>query len=171
MNFDLTTRRVLAVFALIPFALLAEGLNLQHLQGQPPCPLCVLQRGAFFAIGAIALVAVVQGPRRRGAALYAAAMSLVAAAGLAVAIWQVWTLYHPKFGCGVDVMEEFVNQLPTAKLLPFLFHASGDCSARYAPLFGLQVPEWAIVWFSAFLFGAVFFAFKWWRAAPAADAA
>jgi disulfide bond formation protein DsbB len=83
----------------------------------------------------------------------------------------VWTLYHPKFGCGIDVMEEFVNNLPTAKLLPFLFHASGDCTARYDPMFGLQVPEWAIVWFSAFLAGAVLFAVKWLRAAPAPAAA
>lgn len=170
MNFDLTRRRVLAAFALIPFALLAEGLILQHFQGQPPCPLCVLQRGAFFLIGAIALVAVVHDPRRRGAAIYAVAMAFAALSGLGVAIWQVWNLYHPKFGCGIDVMEAFVNELPTAKLLPFLFRASGDCSTRYEPLFGLQVPEWAIVWFSAFLLGAVFCAIKWLRAAPAATA-
>lgn len=167
MTFELTRRRVFAAFALIPFALLAEGLILQHLQGQAPCPLCILQREGFFLVGLIALAGAVHNPQRRSAAIYAAGMALAALSGLGVAIWHVWTLYHPKFGCGIDVMEQFVNQLPTAKLLPFIFRASGDCAARHEPIFRLLVPEWSLVWFSALLLGAVFFALKWTVTVPA----
>ena len=171
MKFELTPRRVFAAFALIPLALLAEALILQHLQGQAPCPLCILQREGFFLFGLIALAAVVHNPQRRGAAIYAAGMALASLSGLGVAIWHVWTLHHPKFGCGIDVMEQFVNNLPTAKLLPFIFYANGDCSARHDPIFGLMVPEWALIWFSLLLLGVIFFVVKSLRAAPAVAAA
>jgi disulfide bond formation protein DsbB len=95
-------------------------------------------------------------------------MALAALSGLGVASWHVWTLHHPKFGCGIDVMEQFVNNLPTAKLMPFLFHASGDCAARQNPILGLQVPEWALAWFVALSLIAIFLCYKWWSAARAA---
>jgi disulfide bond formation protein DsbB len=167
MKFELTPRRVFAVFALIPLALLAEALVLQHLKGQAPCPLCVLQRAGFLLVALIALVAALGQPQRRGAAIYAAGMALASLSGLGVSTWHVWTLHHPKFGCGIDVMEQFVNDLPSAKLLPWLFHASGECTALHEPVFGLQVPEWALAWFSVLFLGAVFFCFKWLSALPA----
>ena len=116
MNFELSPRRMFAGFALIPLALLAEALILQHLKGQAPCPLCVMQRAGFLLIALIALVALIRQPRGRSAAGYFAAVALTAVAGLGVAIRHVWLLYHPKFGCGIDVLEQFVNDLPTAKL-------------------------------------------------------
>ena len=167
MNFELSPRHVFAGFALIPLGLLGEALVLQHLLGQAPCPLCILQRVAFFLFGLIALAAAVHGPRRRGAAIYAGGLALASLAGMGVAIWHVWTLHHPKFGCGIDVMEQFVNNLPTAKLLPFIFYSSGDCAARLDPILGLMVPEWALAWFALLFLAAVFFAFKWLSAAPA----
>jgi disulfide bond formation protein DsbB len=166
MKFELSPRRVFAAFALLPLALLAEALILQHLKGVAPCPLCILQREGFFLVALVALIAAVHNPGRRGAAAYAAGVALAAASGLGVAIWHVWSFYHPKFGCGIDVMEQFVNNLPTAKLLSFIFYASGDCSARHEPVFGLQVPEWALIWFSLFFLAAVFFLIKWLRGAP-----
>lgn len=171
MRFELTPRRVFAAFALIPLALLGEALILQHLQGQAPCPLCILQREAFLLVGLIACAAAVHNPPRRVAAIYAALLALVALSGLGVASWHLWSLHHPKFGCGVDVMEQFVNQLPTAKLLPFIFRASGDCAARHDPIFGLLVPEWSFVWFCTLFLGAAFCALKWRSAAPARAAA
>ena len=153
MKFELTPRRVFAAFTLIPLALLAEALILQHLKGQAPCPLCVVQRAGFL------LIAIHQ-PGRRGATGYFAALALAALAGLGVAIRHVWVLYHPKFGCGIDVLEQFVNELPTASLLPWLFHASGECTAPHEPILGLQVPEWALIWFALLFLAAIFFAFK-----------
>jgi disulfide bond formation protein DsbB len=167
MMFALTPRRVLAGLALIPLALLSEGLILQHLQSQAPCPLCILDREAFLLFALIAIAGAIHNPAFRPAARYAGAMALAAASGLGVASWHVWTLRHPKFGCGIDVMEQFVNNLPTAKLLPFIFHANGDCSAHHDPILGLVVPEWALVWFATLFLTSAFLAYKWWSAAPA----
>ena len=160
MKFELTPRRVFAAFTLIPLALLAEALILQHVKGQAPCPLCVVQRAGFLLIALIALAAAIHQPGRRGATGNFAALALAALAGLGVAIRHVWVLYHPKFGCGIDVLEQFVNELPTASLLPWLFHASGECTAPHEPILGLQVPEWALIWFALLFLAAIFFAFK-----------
>jgi len=167
MKFELAPRRVFAVLALIPLALLAEGLILQHLQGQAPCPLCILDREAFSLFAMIAIAGAIHNPPPRGAALYAGGMALASLAGLGVASWHLWTLHHPKFGCGIDVMEQFVNNLPTAKLMPFIFRASGDCSARHDPILGLVVPEWALAWFAALFLTAIILAYKWRSATPA----
>lgn len=156
----MSQRRVFAGLALVCFALLAEALVLQHLKGQAPCPLCVMQRAAYLLFGLIALAAAIHQPRRRAAAGYGAALALTALAGLGLAIRHVWVLYHPKFGCGIDVLEQFVNDLPTAKLLPWLLHASGECAAPQEPILGMQVPEWSLIWFSLLLLAASVFAFR-----------
>jgi len=160
MKFKLSSRQVFAGFALIPFAFIVEALILQHFKGQAPCPLCVMQRAGFLLFALVALAAAIHQPRQRGAARYGAALGLVALAGLGVAARHVWVLYHPKFGCGIDKLEQFVNELPTAKLLPWLFHASGECATPHDPVLGLQVPEWSLIWFSVLLLAAFSYAFK-----------
>jgi disulfide bond formation protein DsbB len=169
MQIDSNPRRVFAGFALIALALLSEAMVLQHLKDQSPCPLCVLQRAGYVLVALIALVAAVRGPRRPAG--YYAALALAAAAGMGVAVRHVWLLYHPKFGCGIDVLEQFVNDLPTAKLLPWLFHARGECTAPHEPILGLQVPEWSLIWFGALFLAAVVFAFRSRAAARAAAVA
>lgn len=159
-KFELGPRRIFAAFALIPLALLAEAMILQHIKGQAPCPLCVMQRAGFLLVAVIALVAAIRAPQGRGVTGYFAAIALACLAGLGVAARHVWVLFHPKFGCGIDVLEEFVNRLPTAKLLPWLFHASGECTAPHEPILGLQVPQWSLIWFSLLLIGAIFLAYR-----------
>jgi len=170
MRVELNPRPVFATFALISIALLAAALAVQYFRGEPPCPLCVLQRAGFVLVALIALVAAIHKPRRRGAARYSAALALAALAGLGVALRHVWVLYHPKFGCGIDALEQIVNDLPTAKLLPWLFHASGECTELHEPILGLQVPEWSLIWFGLLFVAAIFFAFKCLSAARGAGA-
>ncbi len=171
MQIDTRPRLVFGGIALVALALLAEAMVLQHLKGQAPCPLCVMQRAGFVLVGLIALVAAIHQPQRRGAAAYCTALALAALAGLGVAIRHVWVLHHPKFGCGIDALEQFVNDLPTARLLPWLFHASGECTTPHTPILGLQVPEWSIIWFSLLFLAALAFAVKCLSAARAGAAA
>ena len=170
MRFELSPRPVFTAFALISVALLAAALAVQYFKGEAPCPLCVLQRAGMVLFAVIALVAAIHGPRRRGAAGYSAALALAAMAGLGVALHHVWVLYHPKFGCGIDALEQIINDLPTARLLPWLFHASGECAAPHEPLLGLQVPEWSLLWFCLLLLTAIFFGVKCLSAARAGTA-
>lgn len=137
---------VLLAVAFVSLALLAVALYLQHVEGMLPCPLCVIQRYAFAAIAIICLIAVYlpRGPGKIATAL--AALSAIAGAG--VAGWHIYIKANPTVSCGIDPLETSLNTIPTAKLLPFLFQADGLCTTEYAPILGLSLPQWALVWFA-----------------------
>jgi disulfide bond formation protein DsbB len=139
-------RPVLLAAAFISIALLAVALYLQHGLDMLPCPLCVLQRYAFAAVAIICLVAagLPPGGQRAGAGLG----TLAALAGLATAGWHLWIKAHPNVSCGIDPLETSLNTIPTARLLPFLFQADGLCTTEYAPILGLSIPQWALIWFA-----------------------
>jgi disulfide bond formation protein DsbB len=141
-----TSKPVLLAVAFVSLALLAVALYLQHVEGMLPCPLCVIQRYAFAAIAIICLIAVYlpRGPGKIATAL--AALSAIAGAG--VAGWHIYIKANPTVSCGIDPLETSLNTIPTAKLLPFLFQADGLCTTEYAPILGLSLPQWALVWFA-----------------------
>ena len=140
------TRPVLLAVAIISIALLAVALYLQHGMDMLPCPLCVLQRYAFAAVAIICLVAagLPPGGQRAGAGFGL----LAALAGLATAGWHLWIKAHPTVSCGIDPLETSLNTIPTARLLPFLFQADGLCTTEYAPIIGLSIPQWSLIWFA-----------------------
>ena len=79
------TRAGFAAGFAICAGLLAFAYYLQYVELQDPCPLCMVQRVAFYVLGAIYLVAALHGPGRRGVLLYGLAAFIVAALGAAVA--------------------------------------------------------------------------------------
>ncbi|MNR79208.1 Disulfide bond formation protein B [compost metagenome] len=140
------SKPVLLAVAFVSLTLLAIALYLQHVEGMLPCPLCVIQRYAFAVIAIICLVAVYL---PRGAGKIATALAALAAiAGAGVAGWHIYIKANPTVSCGIDPLETSLNTIPTAKLLPFLFQADGLCTTEYAPILGLSLPQWALVWFA-----------------------
>ncbi len=127
-------------------ALLGYGLYLQHWQDLAPCPLCVIQRYAFCGIALFCLTGGLGNATRLGAAFGL----LSALGGLGTAIRHVWIQAHPTVSCGIDPMETSLNRIISAQLLPQVFKADGLCSDVHAPILGLTIPQWALVWFGAF---------------------
>jgi len=141
-----TTKSLLITIAFVAIGLLAVAMYLQHIEGMQPCPLCVIQRYAFAAIALLCLIAASLPPagERAGAALGA----LAAIAGAGVAGWHIHVKANPEVSCGIDPLETTLNTIPTAELMPFLFKADGLCSTDYAPILGLSLPQWALLWFA-----------------------
>lgn len=148
---------VLLAVAFVSLALLAVALYLQHVENMQPCPLCVIQRYAFAVIAVICLIAAF---RKEATAKIGAALAAFASlAGAGVAGWHIYIMANPTVSCGIDPLETSLNTIPTAKMLPFLFQADGLCTTAYAPLLGLSLPQWALVWFvviALFLLRAAF---------------
>jgi disulfide bond formation protein DsbB len=153
-----TSRPVLLIVAVISFALLGVALYLQHVQNMLPCPLCIIQRYAFAAVGIICLVFAMlpRGAIKPGALLGA----LAALAGAGVAGWHLWVKAHPDVSCGIDPLETSLNNIPSAELLPFLFKADGLCTTEYDPILGLSIPQWSLFWFAVF---AILLIWAWLR--------
>ncbi|MES2538083.1 MAG: disulfide bond formation protein B [Pseudomonadota bacterium] len=144
-----TSKPVLLIVAFLSLALLGVGLYLQHVKQMQPCPLCVIQRYAFAAVAIICLVFAFL--PRSATRIGAGVGALAALAGAGVAGWHLWIKANPTVSCGIDPLETSLNTIPTAKLMPFLFQADGLCTTEYAPILGLSIPQWSIIWFVLFL--------------------
>jgi disulfide bond formation protein DsbB len=140
-----------AVGFLVCAGLIAFALYLQYVKGEDPCPLCMVQRVAFIALGVLFLAAALHGPGRVGAAIYGVLLFLVAAGGAAVAGRQVWLQSLPKnmvpeCGPGLDyILERF----PLRKALDMILRGSGECAEKGWTFLGLTIAGWALVWFVA----------------------
>ena len=155
-------RAVFAAIFVACAALVATAiLYFQDQLGLEPCPMCILSRYTFIAIGVVALAAALHGPRGAGLKAYALLLSLLALAGIGISARHSWLQHFPpKFeSCGTD-LEFLLNTLPLSQALPKMFSGTGSCSAVDWRFLGLSIPEWAGVWFLAFGVAAVWVAWR-----------
>jgi protein dithiol:quinone oxidoreductase len=144
--------------AIFCFALLGGAYYLQHVEKQFPCPFCILQRYAYLSIGLVCLIAAAHGPKsalldgqRIGLIqqrFYGAFVTLFAATGIALAVWQLLKASNDK-SCGADAVAEFVNGLPPAGWYSDYFFANGGCSDVWPPILGVSLAMWSAICFSA----------------------
>ena len=145
----MSTRLAYALGFAICAGLLAFALYLEHVEGQEPCPLCMIQRVAFIDMAIVFAVAAIHGPLRKGAIVYSTLLFVMAAMGAGVAGRQVW-LQHlppnkvPACGPGLDfILERF----PLKEALTKIFAGSGECAEVGWRFLGLSIAEWSLAWF------------------------
>ena len=144
-------RTAYALGAVVCAALLAFGYYLQHARGLEPCPLCLVQRGFFYAVLIVFGLAALHAPGRIGAALYCLLGFLFAVGGTATAARQVWLQHLPADKvpqCGPDLFFMLEN-FPLGQALKKLFMGSGECAAVDWTFLGLSIAGWSLVWFIA----------------------
>lgn len=138
----------LGLFLLTVVAMLT-ALWLQYYQHLEPCPLCIFQRVAMMATGAVALVAFLHGPGRLGRRIYAGLTLLAIAGGVAVAGRHVW-LQHlppdqvPACGPGLDY---WLDTFPLHEVMVKVFRGSGECAVVDWTFLGLALPAWTLAAF------------------------
>ena len=129
-------------------ALLAIAYYLELVMGMEPCPLCMLQRVAMFALGLVFLLAVVHGPRGAGRFVYAGLVLATAGAGGAIATRHLWLQSLPPEqvpACGPG-LEFMLGSYPLHDVLLMVLEGSGDC-AEVETLFGVTLPAWTLLAF------------------------
>jgi disulfide bond formation protein DsbB len=132
-------------------ALLAYALYSEQVLGLQPCPLCILQRIAVFALGLAFLAAALHRAGRAGALAWAALVALIALAGAAIAGRHVWITSQPpgtvaECGASLDYMLEV---LPLREVLAKVLTGSGECGKIDWRFLGLSMPAWVLVWLLA----------------------
>ena len=142
----LTFRRGAALGALVCALLLGYAYYLQYAKGLQPCPLCLVQRGFFYAV----LIAFVLGALHgRIRWLYASLVMLFAAGGAAAAGRQVWLQSLPPDKvpqCGPDLYFMLQN-FPLSRTLEKLITGTGECAVVDWTFLGLSIAGWSLVWF------------------------
>lgn len=135
-------RTILLAVAFACFTVIGMALYYQHAKDMLPCPLCVFQRYAFLFAGIFALAAALVQKQKPWIAL-----ALVSAlGGLGTVAKHLYVLANPGFSCGIDPMETFLNKIPTAEYLPWLFRADGLCESAGDPVLFLTIPTWSAIW-------------------------
>jgi len=158
----LTLRAAFALGALACALLLAFGYFLQFVKGLEPCPLCLLQRGFFYAVLLVLLLAAVHGPRGKGGIVYGVLAALAAAGGAAVASRQVWLQHLPADKvpqCGPDLFFMLEN-FPLSQTLQKLVSGTGECAVVDWTFLGLSIAEWSLAWFVALALYAAWLAWR-----------
>jgi disulfide bond formation protein DsbB len=158
----LTTRWGFAAGFAICSGLLSYAYYLQYVELQNPCPLCMVQRVAFYALAAVFLLAALHGPSRRGTIAYGLAAFVVAALGAAVAARHVWLQHLPADkvpACGPG-LEYMLKKFPLADVLTKVLAGSGECAEAGWKFLGLTIAGWSLFWLVALGLFALYLAFR-----------
>lgn len=144
---SLSNRWLYLMGALSVAAMFGAALYLQYVLRQEPCPLCMIQRVIFIAIGLLFFVAALHNPQRRGARFYSGLIALFALLGIGVASRHIWLQHLPKDqvpACGPG-LEYMLNHFPMAEVWQELMHGSGECAERGWTVLGLGIPELSLI--------------------------
>lgn len=134
---------------LICAALLGYAYILQFVDELEPCPLCIFQRVAFFALGIAFLVAAIHNPMNWGRRVYGVVIGVLALVGAGIAGRHVWLQnlpadQVPECGPGLDYM---LSAFPLGEMFHTVFAGSGECADVSWAFLGMTIPAWALLWF------------------------
>lgn len=153
----ISNRLMLSLLALACAGLLGYGYYLQFVEHLDPCPMCILQRLCYAAIGILAIGGAVVNPGRGGALICSALIAACAAIGAGIAARQTW-LQHlppelvPECGPGLEFMLEMYPLLETIEKS---LKGTGDCAEVTWRFLGFSIAEWSLLWFLAILLAAL----------------
>ena len=140
-------------------ALMSYAFYLQYALNIEPCPLCMFQRVALVAMGAVFLIATLHGPGRAGAWMYGVLQLVIGAAGIAIAARHLWIQslpadQVPACGMGIGYMLE---TLPFIDVIERTLKGSGEC-AHVDLVLGLPIPAWNLGLFALVIVWAMLLA-------------
>lgn len=136
--------------AFTAFALELTALWFQHGLGLHPCVMCIYERCALFGVmGAGLLGAIAPKSPLRYAAI--ALWLYSAGKGLQLSWEHTMVQLHPSPFAICDFAAYFPEWLPLGKWLPQIFVASGDCAERQWSFLSLEMPQWLVGIFAAYV--------------------
>ncbi|MGE0483419.1 MAG: disulfide bond formation protein B [Gammaproteobacteria bacterium] len=146
-------RLLFAATALTCAGLLGFGYYLQFHDGLEPCPMCIFQRLCFMAVGLVALLGALHGPRDRGAIAYGTLAAVAATVGGAIAARQVWLQHLPEDqvpACGPG-LEYMLEMWPLAEVIKKALRGTGECASVDWTFLGGSIAEWSLACFAGLL--------------------
>lgn len=129
--------------------LLCYAYYLQFHQGLDPCPLCIFQRVAVFALGVTLLIAAAPPATwRRLRQVATVLVGLAALAGVGVAGRHLYIQSLPPGKvpvCGAS-LDYMLDVFPLSQVLRKVLTGSGECAKVDWTFLGLSMPGWVLVW-------------------------
>lgn len=139
---------------LVCVGMLGFALYHQFYQWLMPCLLCVYERMIVIVLGLLSLLAVIWQPAtRRGVLVFTGLYALIALWGVGITVWHLLIQFGPKesaVSCASSLPFPIdLNALPS--WISAVIRPVGDCSVVDFTLFGMSMPFWLLIAFTAFL--------------------
>jgi len=144
---NLTSRQINLLGFLICLGLSITAYYMQYAMNLEPCPLCIMQRVVFVALGMVFLLATLHNPQQRGKTIYGFLLVLISITGMGFAGRQLWLQHLPAAqvpGCGPG-LEYMIKHLPLTATIKTLFMGSGKCAEISWRFLGLSIPGWTLL--------------------------
>jgi len=144
--------RVAVLLGLACTGLVGASFYVQHVLDVEPCPLCIIQRFTYFALGIVFLGATLaprEGSLQRGLFWLAGVLTL---GGLGVAGYQTHLQLAPPTlasTCSAS-LSYMLETLSVTDVLAQLLDAKGDCSDTSFKILGLTLAQGSLIIFTTF---------------------
>lgn len=127
----------------------------QHIMKLQPCVMCIYERVALFGIMIAGLVGAIA-PRNVILRWVAIIIWIYAAwRGLELAWEHTMLQLYPSPFASCDFFVNFPEWLPLNEWAPAIFEATGDCAVKQWDFLGLDMPQWLIGVYGAYLLVAI----------------
>lgn len=140
---------------LVCAAVLAGAYYLEYQYMLATCPLCILQRIMFFALGLTFIIGSVVKLSGWSRYVYTGLIVLLAATGLGIAARQLWLQYFAppqKISCAAS-LQHLLNIHPVFDALKISLMGSSECATIDFTIFGLSIAAWSFAMFAAIVLG------------------
>ncbi|WP_417528550.1 disulfide bond formation protein B [Marinomonas shanghaiensis] len=146
----LSARRFHGLVAFVAFALLAVAFYMEYQMGLEPCPLCMLQRIAFFCVGVMSLLSALTASIkvRKTCAWIVIILSLIGAA-LAIRHLYLQSLPADDLPACLPGLSYMFEVFPWQEIMQAMIMGTGECGEVHWTLFGISIPGWTLLAFIA----------------------
>lgn len=161
--FSWSYRSQCALGALLCFSLVGFALYVQHGMFMQPCPLCILQRIAFVAMGALFLFGALTGSRPGWRKISSLLVALAALVGALIAGWHVRMQHLPADevpSCSGMDLSYMLEAFPLQRVVQKVFTGSGECAVIDWSFLGLSMPSWTLIWYLGLGVAVIWAGFK-----------
>jgi disulfide bond formation protein DsbB len=127
--------------------LLAYAYYAQFVMHLEPCPLCIFQRIAVFALGVVFLIAALHDPAPLGRRVYAVLLALAALATIGIASRHLYIQSLPPDSvpaCGAS-LDFMLKVFSLSEVLVKVLTGSGECAKVTWQFLGLAMPAWVLI--------------------------
>ena len=138
--------------------LMGAALYMEHMMHLEPCPLCITQRIIFIVAGSAFFFFSFFSPLKIIKIFHLIALLLINFTGVVFSVSHI--LIQSKIisvpaECGLD-LDYMFDSFPLSEAFELLFRGAGDCSSIDWTLFGITLPQLALLNYLLFILVAIY---------------
>ena len=158
MKFNLSFKATNLLAALFSFFLVVAALYIQERFQLEPCPLCITQRIIFIVAGGTFFFFSFFSPLKIIKIFHLISLLLINITGVVFSVRHI--LIQSKIisvpaECGLD-LDYMFDSFPLSEAFELLFRGAGDCSSIDWTLFGITLPQLALLNYLLFILMAIY---------------